>query len=138
MAAVPVVSSVPGIFSADSSGKGQGAILNQDQSRNSSSRPAAPGSVIVLFATGEGQTQPIGSDGFVTGTTLPKPMLPVSVTVGGVKAQVIYAGEAPTLVSGVLQVNAIVPPTLSTGNQPVVLTVGSAQSLNGITVAVGR
>jgi uncharacterized protein (TIGR03437 family) len=50
--------SLPGIFSANSSGKGQVAALNSDGSFNSSSNAAVPGSYITLFLTGAGQTIP--------------------------------------------------------------------------------
>jgi uncharacterized protein (TIGR03437 family) len=62
----------------------------------------------------------------------------VSVTIGGLTAQIEYAGEAPGLVSGVLQVNAVIPAGIAPGSQPsVILTVGSASSAQQtITVAV--
>ena len=53
----------PALFSANSSGKGNGAILNQDNTPNSPANPAEKGSVVVLFGTGEGQTNPRGVDG---------------------------------------------------------------------------
>jgi hypothetical protein len=56
--------------------------------------------------------------------------------IGGVPAQIVYAGEAPGLVSGVLQVNAVVPTNIPSGNVPVVVTAGSNSSLPNITVAV--
>ena len=49
---LPVVASVPGIFTADGIGSGQAAILNQDGSVNSLSNPAAVGSIISVFITG--------------------------------------------------------------------------------------
>jgi uncharacterized protein (TIGR03437 family) len=135
--ALPVVPSAPGLFSADTSGSGQGAILNFDSSVNSYRNPAAAGSVIVLYATGEGQTSPGGVDGLLAnGPTYPKPVLPVSVTIGGVTAEVLYAGAAPSLVAGVMQVNARIPAGLGSGDQPVIVTVGSAQSQAGLTVSV--
>ncbi len=42
----------PGLFAADGSGKGPGAILNQDGSPNSASLPALKGSVVSLYGTG--------------------------------------------------------------------------------------
>ncbi len=60
---VSVIPSAPGIFTADSTGKGQAAALNQDGSLNNAGNPAHPGEVITLFATGEGQTAPGGVDG---------------------------------------------------------------------------
>ncbi|HZL56377.1 MAG TPA: hypothetical protein VFC21_04820, partial [Bryobacteraceae bacterium] len=135
--ALPVASAAPGIFSVDLSGAGQGAILNQDLSVNSSANPAAAGSVIVIYATGEGQTSPAGVDGkFANGPAYPAPKLPVSVTIGGVAAPALYAGAAPSLVAGVMQVNVRIPEGVPSGNNPVVVMVGSAQSQPGITVAV--
>ena len=131
-----VAASAPGIFTTDSSGQGQGAILNQDNTVNSAGNPAARGSVVQVFATGEGQTDPPGVDGKLASEPLPKPLLPVSVTIGGVRAEVLYAGGAPNLIAGVFQVNARVPEGLAPGAQPVVLTVGAASSQPGVTVAV--
>ena len=92
---------------------------------------------MVLYATGEGQTVPDGVDGLLTGTTLRRPALPVSVTIGGQPAEVLYAGSAPGLVSGVLQVNARIPAGVTTGPAiPVVVTVGGASSQAGVTLAV--
>ena len=55
---VPVADASPAIFAADGSGAGAGAILNQDYSLNTPSTPAAKGSVVMIFATGAGQTDP--------------------------------------------------------------------------------
>lgn len=60
---MPVGPSAPALFTSNSSGIGQAAILNEDGSVNSKANPAAKGSVVVLFATGEGQTNPGGADG---------------------------------------------------------------------------
>src|SRR4029077_15810019 len=68
---VPVVRSVPGLFTALSNGSGQAAMLNQDGSVNSMSNPAAPGSIVVLFGTGEGQTNPAGIDGLLSASVYP-------------------------------------------------------------------
>ncbi|MBC8165500.1 MAG: hypothetical protein H7Y20_06475, partial [Bryobacteraceae bacterium] len=48
---VPVGESAPGIFTA---GGTQGAILNQDATANNASNGAQPGSIVVIYATGEG------------------------------------------------------------------------------------
>ncbi len=60
---IPIGATVPAIFTANSSGTGQGSILNQDATPNSASNPASSGQVIVIYATGEGQTTPPGVDG---------------------------------------------------------------------------
>jgi uncharacterized protein (TIGR03437 family) len=133
---VPVAPVVPGLFSANQSGSGQGAILNQDSSFNSSANPAPQGSVVVLFGTGEGQTSPAGIDGKIATGTPPAPILNVTVTVGGLAATVLYAAGAPGLVAGLFQVNIQLPDNLPSGDQPVVVTVGTAPSQSNLTVAV--
>lgn len=130
-----VAPSAPGIFSANGSGTGQAASLNADGSVNSAQNPAAAGSVIVLYATGEGVTgNPV--DGQLATNPLPVPLLPVSVTIGGIPANVVYAGGAPGQVAGLMQVNVQIPGGLPAGDALVVLTVGTASTPAAITVAV--
>lgn len=134
----PVAASAPGIFAADMSGRGPGAILNEDGvTLNSPQNPAPRGSIVVLYATGAGQTIPPGVSGSVPVSALPKPELPVYVTIGGASAEVLYAGAAPYFVSGALQVNVRVPRNIDPGDYvPVVLTVGKNSSLPAVTLAV--
>ena len=123
-----VVKTAPAIFSL---GNGQGAILNQDGTVNGPSNPAAKGSVITIYATGEGQTNPAGIDGrlaFDPLANLPRPVAPVLVSIGGTNAVVIYDGAAPTSFAGFFQVNAVVPSSAASGNVPVKLTVGGISS----------
>jgi uncharacterized protein (TIGR03437 family) len=62
---------------------------------------------------------------------------PVAVTVGGQPATVLYAGAAPGLVAGVLQINIQLPTGVGAGNQPVVVTIGGITSTQtGLTVAI--
>ena len=133
-----VVDTAPAIFSATQNGNGQGAILNADNSYNSVSNPAAKGSVIQIFATGEG-VYPGAVTGSVITAQPPFPVLsnPVRVTIGGIPADLQYFSEAPGLLSGVLQVNAVVPQNAGSGPLKVVLTVGeNSNSSQSITVAV--
>ncbi len=136
--ALPVARVAPSIFSTNLTGTGQGAVLNQDLSPNNAKNPAPAGSIIVVYATGEGQTTPGGVDGQrADGPTYPSPApKPVTVTIGGVPAEVLYAGAAPQLIAGVMQVNARIPAGVQTGDQPLVVTVGTSASQPGITVAV--
>ncbi len=135
---LPVVASAPGIFAADMSGRGPGAILNEDGvTLNSPLDPAPRGSIVVLYATGGGQTSPPGVDGAVPASELPKPLLPVYVTIGGGAAEVLYAGAAPNFVSGALQINVRVPRNIDPGDHvPVVLTIGRNSSIPAVTLAV--
>jgi uncharacterized protein (TIGR03437 family) len=133
---IPVTASAPALFTFAGTGTGQGAILNQDGSPNSAVNPAAIGSIVVLFATGAGQTEPLGVDGLLAANLLPQPLLPVTVTINGQGAQVLYAGAAPGLVAGVTQVNVRVPEGIGSGVVPILLQVGDALSQDDVTLSV--
>ena len=133
-AVVEVSQAAPAIFSQNSQGTGAGSILNGGLTVNSPSNPAAAGSTIAIWATGAGQLNPAVPTGSVPmGLTVQA--LPVTVTIGGLQAQVTYMGNAPQAVAGVLQVNATVP-QLPPGNAEVVVTVGGRPSQSGVTVSV--
>lgn len=132
-----VVPSVPGIFTATSSGTGMAAALNQNGTFNSAQNPAAKGSIITFFATGEGQTIPPGVDGRLATVPLPAPILPVVVGIANIGAEVLYAGAAPGLVSGLMQINARVPNDAPSGPRvPLIIRVGEALSQPGVTIAI--
>ncbi len=133
---VPVTDAVPGLFTSNSSGTGQVAALNQDSTVNLVTQPAAQGSVVVLFGTGEGQTSPAGVDGKLANGTLPSPLGAVSVTIGGLPATVAYAGAAPGDVAGVFQVNAKIPAGVFGSAVPIQVQVGKGKSQAGATIAV--
>jgi uncharacterized protein (TIGR03437 family) len=127
----------PGLFTVAQNGSGQGCILNQDYSLNSAANPAAHGDIVMIWGTGGGQTVPAGADGqFSTGTypTIPPP---VTATIGGVDAEVQWAGAAPGMVAGINQFNVRVPSGAPTGNNiPIILKVGSVASPGTATLAV--
>jgi uncharacterized protein (TIGR03437 family) len=125
----------PGIFTADSSGSGQASAMNQDGSPNAPGTPATTGSIISFFATGEGQTTPAGIDGKLGSTPLPQPLQQVTVTIGGVPADVKYAGGVQRVIAGVMQVNAVVP-SGATGAVSVTISVGGITSQPGVTLSV--
>jgi uncharacterized protein (TIGR03437 family) len=131
-----VTDAAPGVFTVDSSGKGAGAIVNQDGTINGPTHPAASGTIVSIYATGEGQTNPAGQDGRVISTDLRVSLLPVSVRIGGVAATVTYAGSAPGLVSGAFQVNVRIPSGVGSGPVPLDLQVGTAVSPSGVTVSI--
>jgi uncharacterized protein (TIGR03437 family) len=136
---VPVVSSVPGIFSMNQSGAGPGAILNwPDYSVNSATNPVAAGGYIMAYGTGEGKTN-VAIDGELVPAAGPYPLpllTPWTATVGGEAAVVIWAGSAPDNIAGVFQVNVQIPPDLKTGAYDLVIKAGSFASTAGLTVAV--
>jgi uncharacterized protein (TIGR03437 family) len=137
---MPVAATVPGVFSANSSGTGEGAILNQNLTHNSAQNPATRGSFVVVYITGEGQTVPPGIDGSITPpppSPSITPALPVSVSFGGVPATSIeFAGETPGVVAGVMQINVYVPQLAQSGVLPLTVTIGTVTTQSGLTVAV--
>lgn len=124
---VPATPASPGLFPA---------VLNEDGSVNSAANPAKPGSIIVLFGTGAGQTDPPGEEGTITAETLPKPALPTSVEAAGRTWETIYFGGLPGGLSGLFQVNARIPPDVEPGDHSVAVTVGPYRSQAGLAVAV--
>ncbi len=125
---IPIAATAPGIFTFAETGTGEIVAFNQDGTVNSAANAAARGSVITVFATGDGVEQPGDTDGVVNGDIIRAPSLPVSVTIGGQAAQVIFDGSAPGLLAGVLQVEVVAPTGAATGAQPVVLTIGTANT----------
>jgi len=132
----PVALTAPGLFTLNAGGTGPLVALNQDGSVNGTNVAATQGSVVTVFATGEGPTNPPGADGVVTGNILREPWMTVSAKIGGQAAQVVYAGSAIGFVAGVMQVEMIVPSGAGAGAVPVVLTVGTASSQSGVTIAL--
>ncbi len=91
----------------------------------------------MFWATGEGQTAPAGLDGKLAADLFPKPILPVSVSIGGKEAEILYAAAAPGMVAGVMQVNARVPVNVTPSDAvPIRLKVGDTTSPEGVTVAL--
>ncbi|HXB68366.1 MAG TPA: hypothetical protein VNY05_08985 [Candidatus Acidoferrales bacterium] len=132
-----VTDAAPGIFTQLQNGLGAGSVLNQDFTLNTAANPAPPGSVIMVYGTGEGQTNPGGQDGLLANAaTFPMPLLNVSATVGGVAAAVVYGGAAPTLVAGVFQINVIIPDAALHGIVSLAVQIGARTSQTGVTVAV--
>jgi hypothetical protein len=131
-----LLTAAPSIFTANSQGFGQAVAANADATLSGGSNPAAPGSFITFYITGAGQTDPPSVAGAVA-IGAANIVLPVSVSIGGQPAQVLYAGMAPGIVEGISQINAIVPSSLPYGGDwPLALQVGGASSQAGVTVAV--
>ena len=137
-----VAESAPDVFPSGAPGvpTNQAAALNADGSYNGPDNPAAKGTPIVIFATGEGQTNPAGVDGLIIAANvnaLKKPVLPVRVMIGGQEAEVQYAGSAPGFVSGALQINALVPASAPSGpSVPISFSVGNNSSNSNFRVAI--
>jgi uncharacterized protein (TIGR03437 family) len=142
---VAVNTVAPALFTLNQAGSGQAAALNQNGTYNGpaggSTIPAPAGTVVVLYATGCGQTSPPGITGSVAPTTqLLQVTAPVSVAFGPLSfplyGKVTFIGAAPGLVTGVCQINVQLPAGLTSGSQFVTLTVNGLSSVQGPTIAV--
>jgi uncharacterized protein (TIGR03437 family) len=120
-----VASSVPGIF-LDSK-TGMAAALNQDGSINSASNPAKGGSIVSVFATG-------GANYFSDGALVPLAIydahVPVLAVSGLLSLEVEFAGDAPGLVAGVMQINFRVP-----DSQPLGTTFSFSLEIGGVSTS---
>ncbi len=126
----------PALFTANSNGTGAGVILNQDYTVNSSANPARAGSVVILYGTGFGQVNPPAADGKPAPGAAPT-VAPVTASIGSVPADVLYAGAAPGLIAGVVQINVRIPVGVTPGAAAQIsLTVGGTTTAPGVTVAV--
>jgi uncharacterized protein (TIGR03437 family) len=133
---IAVVPASPALFTQNSQGWGPAAAFNQDFQLNTPENPVERGSVVILFGTGEGETD-LAVDGLPASAPFPQPLLPVSVTIGGIPAEVLYAGGAPGVVAGVMQINARVPMDVTPGQAvPLVVGAGSIQGPGSATLAV--
>lgn len=127
----------PAVFAMNQRGFGQGAVVNART--NVLADPANPGSrgdVLTIYCTGLGIVEP----GVLEGSVAPANPLsrtretPV-VTIGGVPAQVAFAGLSPGS-AGLYQVNVSIPNSVPTGDEvPIVITMGGVDS-NTTTIAI--
>jgi uncharacterized protein (TIGR03437 family) len=139
---VPLTATAPGMFALNAAGSGQGLILNAaDYSVNGPAKPAAKGSYVLVYVTGEGVTSPSATTGLVTVAQAappytPGPLLTVVPWINGQIAYFNFAGEAPGFVSGVMQVNVQIPANAPSGDVPIMVSVGGNNSQTGVTVRV--
>jgi uncharacterized protein (TIGR03437 family) len=135
---VTLAKATPGIFTANLSGQGQAAAINDENnnfSYNSTSHPANAGDYIEIFVTGAGQTSPAGVDGQPYAGPAPCTQS-ASVTIGGVTESPQYCGGVPGQIAGLTQLNVLVPQGLAAGNVPISVTIGGVTAQSGVTVAV--
>ncbi len=127
------------LFTADASGSGPAAALNENGTPNSLSNPARRGSIVVLYGTGAGLTSPPSEDGVLTPIASPDALPKVGgirVLVGEAVGEIVYAGAAPGLVSGVTQINVRIPESISAGVVDIRFSIAGVDQHNFTTIAV--
>ena len=104
---VTVLPAHPGIFTLDGT---TGVILHAATfDPVTASNPAAPGEMVVVYATGLGPVAPAPLTGApASASPLSLTSIPPVVTMGGIVAKVLFSGLAPGFV-GLYQVNTTVP-----------------------------
>jgi uncharacterized protein (TIGR03437 family) len=108
----------PAMFTSNQSGIGQIAALNQDNTVNTPSNPAARGSYIQLFGTGQGSVPGAPPDGQLPSGLVKTPSTP-QVFVGGFQvpdSAIQFSGLAPCCV-GLWQINVQIPMSTAPGSQ---------------------
>jgi uncharacterized protein (TIGR03437 family) len=138
---VSIAQPQPGIFSAASTGAGQGSILIAGTTLlaappSGNSRPVKRGEYISIYGVGLGAV----SNPPPPGAAAPQSPLswvttPASVEIGGVSANVIFAGLAPGFV-GVYQINAEVPTSAPVGDRVPVMVVQGSSRTPSVTIAI--
>jgi uncharacterized protein (TIGR03437 family) len=136
---VAIVAGAPGVFATDGTGRGQGHVYVATGGAGTladSKRPLKSGDVIFLYCGGLGEVDvPVEAGTATPADKLRNAKNTVTLTIGGVRAAVSFAGLTPGA-SGLYQVNATVPAGVPSGAAvPVVLTIGAVASLP-VTVAV--
>jgi uncharacterized protein (TIGR03437 family) len=136
--AVPVAPLVPALLTADASGVGKAAALNEDNSPNSEIG-ALPGQYVVLFGIGGPETDPAGSDGEIN-TGLAPFKQPVRVLIDGKEvpaSDIAYGGAVPGLVHSVFQINVRLAADVPRNRElPVQVLFGGVATQPGVTLSV--
>ena len=128
----------PEIFASQiSEATATAAIINQDGTVNSPAHPAHTGDAVAMYVSGVGQTNPPGVDGAIPTAAGGTPLLPITVQLISAPppVSILYAGNAPGLVSGAVQINFQIPEFNKIGLGPpyqvwIQLSVGTATSSN--------
>jgi uncharacterized protein (TIGR03437 family) len=130
----------PAIFTQDQSGQGLGVIVDYKADGSGSflvdhSHPVSAGDTLVIYCTGLGPVdQAVTAGNAGPSSPLANAVNPVTATVGGVSATVLFAGLAPQLT--VYQMNIVVPAGVTPGSDvPIVLSQSGLQSVP-VTVAL--
>ena len=136
----PVQAGAPGIFVfGDNRAVVQNVQPDGSLIVNTAAAPVPAGDYIIAYLTGQGALDnPIPSGDIAGGTTLSRPVLAYSATLGGKPVTVAFLGMTPGQIA-LVQANILIPADMLPGTYPLVITIGTAQS-NGpqITVTTKR
>jgi uncharacterized protein (TIGR03437 family) len=131
----------PGIFASN----GRAIAVNQDGTLTwpaglipgLTTHPAKPGDVIIVYATGLGEVDSPVASGQASLDKLRRVVILPVVMVGGVQAQVPFAGLSPQFV-GVNQLNVVIPNAPAGDNIPIQIVQGGITTTDKVTIGVTR
>lgn len=132
-----VAAAQPGIFTKSQTGTGQAAIVKQDGvTLAEPATPAVRGEVVIIYCSGLGPVNPAVEAGKpAPSAPLSSVTNPVTVTIGGQQAQVLFSGLSPGF-SGLYQINAFVPANATTGDAVEVTIESAGQKSRPVTIAI--
>ena len=137
---VVVALAQPAVFTKNQSGTGEGIVVGARpdgaQFLVSPTAPAAAGDVLIIYCSGLGAVDssiPAGSP--APSSPLARTISPVTVTVGGTNATVLFSGLTPSTV-GLYQINALVPEGVAPGSAVELVLSSAGRSSGAVTVAI--
>jgi uncharacterized protein (TIGR03437 family) len=139
VATLSLADQAPGVFLYQVTPKTTAQIVvNADGSLNSQTNPAKPGSYVTFYMSGLGRTMPAGTDGHLASAPYPAPVVPVTaVTSYCYNPTVLYAGDAPGLVEGFIQVSVTTPAATASCSGEVLVGLQAGSFGFGVDVYVG-
>ena len=123
---VPVLAAQPGVIAYNVGGVNYGVVLHSTFQLADTANPAAIGETLTVYCVDLGAVTPALADG-APGTGAEITVATPTATIGGANAPVSFHGTAPGFVA-LYQVNVTVPTGLSSGNQPLVLSISGVSS----------
>jgi uncharacterized protein (TIGR03437 family) len=123
---VPVLAAQPGVIAYNVGGVNYGVVLHSTFQLADTANPAAIGETLTVYCVDLGAVTPALADG-APGTGAEITVATPTATIGAANAPVSFHGTAPGFVA-LYQVNVTVPTGLSSGNQPLVLSISGVSS----------
>jgi uncharacterized protein (TIGR03437 family) len=127
---VVIAPAQPAVFTQNGSGTGAALIdvFQPDGTALPVDSAVSAGDVIVLYCSGLGAINPpVAAGSAAPVSPLSATVNPVTVTIGSMPAQVLFAGLAPGFAQ-LYQVNVVIPTGLPSGNAVLTLSMGGQQS----------
>ena len=132
--AFAVAAAAPGILQF---GVNRAVAQNADFTVNNSDNPAAAGTAITVYFTGQGDVDnPVPAGSATPAEPLARPVFASTAKIGGQDAQILFIGLTPGFI-GLAQANIVIP-SLASGDYPLVITIGGTASNSAKVTVLGN